>query len=964
MRKIKLGLLCLAVWLAAVSLAAYHPRLQTDYSAPPVLTRAERADSAHGFDVTKYVITLAINDQTHFISGSVRAYVTAEEPLTGIDYELVGLNVSQVKVNDAVSAFTHQNGILHINLNATPGEQFTTEVTYSGTPILSPAPYNIGMIFSANTVFTLSDPDASRYWWPCYDHPWDKAIVDLHITMRSDWLVACNGLRESIVDNGNGTKTHNWLGSNPMAPYLVCITAGPYVEINQTYGNLPIQNFVTQAQYNNALIDFSTLPDIIQFFESQFGPYPFEKYGNTVVAMTTYGAMEHQTMTTLGNYLITGTHAGEVIIAHELAHQWYGNCLTPLTFKDVWLSEGFATYSEFLWTHKKFGWNSACAYANSSFHQYYISFENAYPNLPNIIYDPPFNYYFYPQSYEKAASVLHMLRLKIGNDDFFELLQTWFSTYHNGNVVTAEFQDMAEQISGQNLDQFFQQWIYSRGIPSVQYVLMSDPQSIQGKVVGFTTCSTGTEFVMELPFSATGLAQGDSLVFVAGPDGYANIYALSTGAQSYSVNAVDPNHWVLCRQFAQKDVILVQCLASDSSVYLTWDDFSHLTDFSGYLVFRKASQETDFSQITANPVTANYYLDTTPQNGTQYFYTVRAVDTEGFLTHGSNVMSATPIEFAFDWGLLVVDETRDGNGAIITPDDAMVDSFYAAALAPITYANWDFATLGAPSLSTLSHYPIVLWHADDYTQNLIGECMDVLGSYLMGNGKLIISGWKTAGSFSDSFRNLFLEGTELVYDNPAVLISALSDTYPLLTPDPEKLIPVWNNMLPMVYTFQDAPQPLYTANMTAGSAGAGLPLAVRYENPGTLIVFGFPLYFMQADGVRNLLQQLLPELYPALPNADDTHVPVPLTFNTYPNPFNDVVTLKFSHKFSPAAALKVYNTKGQWVTDIDIDADKTSESSLKWAAKDYSSRPLPTGVYIIKYTDGKSTLTRKVILIK
>lgn len=964
MSKIRIGLLCLAALLIAVSLAAYHPKLQTNYNALPVLSQPARADSAHGFDVTKYEITLTINDQTHFISGGVKAYVTAEEALTGIDYELVGLTVSQVKVNDTVSTFTHQNSILHINLNAAPGQQITTEVTYSGTPSLSPAPYNIGMIFGGNTVFTLSDPDASRYWWPCYDHPWDKAIVDLHITMRSDWLVACNGLRESIVDNGNGTKTHNWLGSNPMAPYLVCVTAGPYVEINQSSGDLPIQNFVTQAQYNNALIDFSTLPDIIQFFESTFGPYPFEKYGNTVVTMTTYGAMEHQTMTTLGNYLITGTHSGEITIAHELAHQWFGNCLTPLTFKDVWLSEGFATYSELLWTHETFGWNSACAYANSSFHQYYINFENSYPSLPNIIYDPPFNYYFYPQSYEKAASVLHMMRLKIGNDDFFELLQTWFSTYHNGNVVTAEFQAMAEQISGQNLDQFFQQWVYSRGLPSVEYTQMINTQANQGKLIGKTLCSTGTQFQMEIPFSATGLANGDSLLFYASPDGEATAFQLAAGAQSYSVTAMDPNHWVLCRGYTHKDVVLTQALASDHAVFLTWNSFNQIPNFAGYLVFRQAAGENNFSLITTNPISTTSYLDETTQNGIQYTYMVQAADLSGYRTLGSNVISATPIEFAFDWGLLIVDETRDGNGSIITPDDAMVDNFYAAALTPIPYANWDYASLGAPALSTLSHYPVVLWHADDYTQNQIIDCLDVLGSYLMGNGKLIISGWKTAGSLSDSFLSLFLEGTELIYDNSAVLISAMSDNYPLLTPDPDKLTPVWNGMLPMVYTFQNATQPLYTANMTAGSAGADLPVAAKYENPGTLIVFGFPLYFMQANGVRSLLQQLLPELHPELPNADDNLIPKPLNLRVYPNPFKAVVTLKFSQKLAPGSSLKVYNTKGQWITDVDIDAAKTSDSTLQWNAQDSSGQSLPSGVYLLKYSDSKSTLTRKVVLLK
>jgi aminopeptidase N len=161
-----------------------------------------------------------------------------------------------------------------------------------------------------------------------------------------------------------------------MTTYLVCITCGPYVEVNQSAGDLPIQSFVYQNQYNNALIDLAYVPQMINFYSQVFGDFPFDKYGHAVVSMSTYSAMEHLTMTTLGNFIINGQGTYELIIAHELAHQWFGNCLSFLTFKDVWLSEGFATYSEHLWTDKRQGWQAACDYVNSSFHQYYLTWEN------------------------------------------------------------------------------------------------------------------------------------------------------------------------------------------------------------------------------------------------------------------------------------------------------------------------------------------------------------------------------------------------------------------------------------------------------------------------------------------------------------------------------------------------------------------------------------------------------------
>jgi aminopeptidase N len=126
--------------------------------------------------------------------------------------------------------------------------------------------------------------------------------------------------------------------------------AAPYVEFNQQAGNLPIQNFVLPGQLNNAQADFANVPEMISYFSSIYGPYPFEKYGHMVVNMSTYAAMEHQTMTTFGSQYLNGQQTYESIVAHELTHQWYGNYLTPLTMREVWLKESFATYS------KRFGW--------------------------------------------------------------------------------------------------------------------------------------------------------------------------------------------------------------------------------------------------------------------------------------------------------------------------------------------------------------------------------------------------------------------------------------------------------------------------------------------------------------------------------------------------------------------------------------------------------------------------------
>jgi len=346
-----------------------------------------------------------------------------------------------------------------------------------------------------------------------------------------------------------------------------------------------------------------------------------------------------------------------------------------------------------------------------------------------------------------------------------------------------------------------------------------------------------------------------------------------------------------------------------------------------------------------------------------YLYKITAVDNLGFETLGSNFMSAAPVQFAFDWGMLVVDETRDGTGGMLAPTDAMVDDFYAAALSPIAFTHWDLATSGAPSINTLSHFPIVLWHSDDYSQIQLDASLNDLSSYLLGNGILVLSGWKAPSIFSSQFKNLFLPDVTFVYDNASALISAQSGQYSQLLPDPDKLPANWNGMLSMVYTFQDALNPLYTAQMTTTAAGNGLPVVIRDDTHGKLALFGFPLYYMQATGVRAMLQQLLPELYPLISAEDDFIVPSALKMSCYPNPIKGSLTIEFNRKLLPDGKLKIFNTKGQCVSVVGNTALKTG-NSITWEAKDTHGKELSSGVYFIRYSDSKNTLSTKVLLLK
>ncbi|MDZ4120836.1 MAG: T9SS type A sorting domain-containing protein, partial [Candidatus Cloacimonadaceae bacterium] len=251
-----------------------------------------------------------------------------------------------------------------------------------------------------------------------------------------------------------------------------------------------------------------------------------------------------------------------------------------------------------------------------------------------------------------------------------------------------------------------------------------------------------------------------------------------------------------------------------------------------------------------------------------------------------------------------------------------------------------------------------LWHDDDFTNNFLIDNLSLLGGYILGGGKVIISGWKSASVLNSEWLERFTGSVELVYDNSASLISALSDDYPVLLPDPDKLSPSWNGMLPMIYTFDNVQTSLYTANMLPGSLGNGKSLAFKYDNHGSLVMFGLPLYFLQADGVRTMLQQLIRELLPGVEAADHI-LPVPnLSLTAYPNPFGSQVSFEVKGISGKAGSLDIYNVKGQRVKRIALSP---GNRDYTWNGLDESGNKTAPGIYFIKASDTRAQITRKII---
>ena len=425
--------------------------------------------SQENFDVTKYLVSLDFDEAAETIAGSVS--MTATSLVNGL--QLVELNlldnmvVSIVTVAAWGQAFSHQNDILTITLTdaVDVGESFTVKINYSGSPTSSGFgsfgwnKYNPGG--EGEAVWSLSEPNGARNWWPCKDRPDDKAIVEEHWIVRSDWIATGNGVLLGVDSVLGGKKRYRWRATHPLTTYLVSVAASNYSTFSHTYtplagGSMPIDYYVYSEDFADAQISFSETAAMIGFYAQTFGEYPFieDKYGMS--AFPFGGAMEHSTNTSYGYWLINGGHNYDYINAHEISHQWFGDSISPETWLDIWLNEGFASYCEALWFEHLNGFTGLKNYMSTLYRD----------SFAGPVYDP--DQLFSVTVYNKGAWVLHMMRGVMGDVAFFQSLRTWYEAREDDIANTAQFQANQEAHHGSSLDWFFQEWVYGENRPAYE----------------------------------------------------------------------------------------------------------------------------------------------------------------------------------------------------------------------------------------------------------------------------------------------------------------------------------------------------------------------------------------------------------------------------------------------------------------------------------------------------------------
>ena len=382
--------------------------------------------------------------------------------------------------------FEHEDGKLTVHLAkpADYGQRVSFTVTYHATNLdvdgaeygLSSS-YDLGLDFKEETpdnpahINTMSWPEGARHWFPCYDHPNDRATHEVIATVREDYKVLSNGRLVSVTDGEEpNTKRWHWSQALPHPTYLYMIAAGPYVVIEDSLGDLPINYWVYEKDEADAMRSFHKTPEIIAFFNEEFGyTYPWAKYDQVTVARFGGGA-ESTSATILGQSTIHDERAEQdfpshSLVAHEAAHQWWGDLISYRAWSETWVSESFATYSDYLWSKHDLGEEEGAVNLLRKKDSY---LREAHQRYMRPIVFRRWNYAnenFDSHTYPKGAAILHMLRWIMGDDAFRRTLSHYLHKHAFQPVGTHDFMKSIKEATGQNMDWFIEQWIFRPGHP-------------------------------------------------------------------------------------------------------------------------------------------------------------------------------------------------------------------------------------------------------------------------------------------------------------------------------------------------------------------------------------------------------------------------------------------------------------------------------------------------------------------
>ena len=472
-----------------------------------------------GVDVLNYAFSLTLSDSTNQIQGETTIRFTRTDDRQTVWFDLIsnkadsaqanpeatGMRVLSVTLPDGKAVpFNQRNDRVFVNLPAAPNQPTEVVIRYAGIP-------ERGLIISQNkfgerTFFGDNWPNNARNYLPVVDHPSDKATCSFSVNAPAVYRIISNGkfLNETALPNNR--KLTRWQETVPIPPKVMVIGAARFsVEDVGAVTGVPVQSWLYPKDSQKGFVDYRPAKEILHYFVDKIGPYSYEKLAN-VESTTIFGGMENASCIFYNEKVIVGQKDSDVeaLLAHEIAHQWFGNSATEADWSQLWLSEGFATYFSALYLEHAYGKDTLNAVLNQNKSQIFrydaVKPKSTVVDSTTTILMDLLN----PNSYQKGGWILHMLRHELGDEVFWKGIRAYYAKYRNSNARSADFQAVMESVSGKKLDQFFRQWLHQPGFPELVWgtsydaakkVLVIDVRQAQ---------RTGAVFTVPLTFSIRG----------------------------------------------------------------------------------------------------------------------------------------------------------------------------------------------------------------------------------------------------------------------------------------------------------------------------------------------------------------------------------------------------------------------------------------------------------------------------
>ncbi len=496
-------------------------------------------------DVQSYIFDLKLNDKNNHIEGKAKVTINFQNEVNEFALDLIaksenyGMQVVSVFEDSIKVNYTYENN--KIKIIPTPEEEKnrTYTIQYEGIP-------ERGLVidttkFGERSFFGDNWPNLARHWLPSVDHPSDKASIEFRITAPEHYDVVATGekIEESNLDNG--TKLTIYREPAPVAMKVVTIGVTKFASrlLGDVEG-IPVSAWVYPENRLDGFSDYGVATKVLQFFIDNIGPYSYTKLAN-MQAKTQWGGLENAGNIAYFENSVTGKNEVEGLIAHEIAHQWFGNSATENDWNHVWLSEGFATYFAILYQEGVYGdkkRKEELGLDRKQIIEYYQ--KNPSPIVDASITDPM--KVLSTNTYQKGGWVLNMLRHKLGDEAFWKGIKTYYNTYQNGNVMTIDFQKIMEEVSGKDLNLFFQQWIFTKGYPELKW----DWSYKKGKIT-LNIIQTQKQYLFDFPLEIGLQKEGTSIIKTVQISNRKSSFKFALDSPPDSV-VLDPNLWLLLQE--------------------------------------------------------------------------------------------------------------------------------------------------------------------------------------------------------------------------------------------------------------------------------------------------------------------------------------------------------------------------------------------------------------------------------